>query len=55
MALQRPVSKQASIIGVCELMKVGRLLAIGEVSLYSEGSDVMVVHAVGTYAIRRAR
>lgn len=41
------------IIGVCQLMKVGRTLAVGEVTLYSEGSDEPVAHAVGTYAIPR--
>ena len=50
--LRKP-SAEASIIGVCKLMKVGRSLAIGEVSLYSEGSDDVVAHAVGTYAIPR--
>lgn len=41
------------IIGVCQLMKVGRTLAVGEVTLYSEGSEEPVAHAVGTYAIPR--
>jgi acyl-coenzyme A thioesterase PaaI-like protein len=41
------------IIGMCQLMKVGRTLAVGEVTLYSEGSDEPVAHAVGTYAIPR--
>jgi acyl-coenzyme A thioesterase PaaI-like protein len=41
------------ILGVCQLMKVGRTLAVGEVTLYSEGSDEPVAHAVGTYAIPR--
>lgn len=39
------------IVGVCKLLKVGRTLAIGEVSLYSEGKPDVVAHAVGTYAI----
>ena len=39
------------IIGVCKLMKLGRSLAVGEVSLYSEGRDEVVAHVVGTYAI----
>lgn len=39
------------IVGVCRLMKLGRSLAVGEVSLYSEGSDDPVAHAVGTYSI----
>lgn len=41
------------IIGVCKLLKLGRTLAVGEVTLYSEGSDQPVAHAVGTYAIPR--
>lgn len=41
------------ILGVCRLLKVGRTLAVGEVSIYSEGSDDVVAHAVGTYAIPR--
>lgn len=48
--LRKPVAN-ADLLGVCKLMKVGRTLAIGEVSLYSVGSDDMVAHAVGTYAI----
>jgi acyl-coenzyme A thioesterase PaaI-like protein len=39
------------IIGACKLLKLGRTLAVGEVSLYSEGLPDMVCHAVGTYAI----
>tara|TARA_R110000796_G_scaffold141407_1_gene257707 strand:- start:1975 stop:2430 length:456 start_codon:yes stop_codon:yes gene_type:complete len=48
--LRKPVAGR-DIIGVCSLLKVGKTLAIGEVSLYSEGSDEPVAHAVGTYAI----
>ncbi len=40
-----------NIIGECRLMKLGRTLAVGEVWLYSEGSEEPVAHAVGTYAI----
>lgn len=32
-------------------MKTGRTLAVGEVSLYSEGSRDPVAHVVGTYSI----
>jgi len=39
------------VIGVCKLLKVGRALAVGEVSIYSEGKDEPVAHAVGTYSI----
>ena len=39
------------VIGVCKLMKVGKSLAVGEVSLYSEGINEPVAHVVGTYSI----
>ena len=39
------------IIGVCKLMKVGKTLAVGEVSLFSEGKAEAVAHVVGTYSI----
>jgi acyl-coenzyme A thioesterase PaaI-like protein len=32
-------------------MKLGKSLAVGEVSLYSEGEDESVAHVVGTYSI----
>jgi acyl-coenzyme A thioesterase PaaI-like protein len=48
--LRKP-SAEARIIGDCKLMKVGRTLAVGEVSLYSEGSSEPVAHVVGTYSI----
>ena len=40
-----------TILGVCRLMKVGRSLAVGEVSLYTEGASEAVAHVVGTYSI----
>jgi len=48
--LRKP-SADARIIAECTLMKVGRTLVVGEVSLYSEGSDEAVAHVVGTYSI----
>jgi acyl-coenzyme A thioesterase PaaI-like protein len=39
------------IVGVCKLLKVGRILVIGEVALYSDRNAEMVAHAVGTYSI----
>lgn len=51
--LRKPAADRA-LIGVCKLIKLGRTLAVGEVSLYSEGLDEPVAHAVGTYAIPRA-
>lgn len=47
----RKPSAGRRIIGICKLMKLGRTLAVGEVSLYSEGLPDLVAHAVGTYAI----
>ena len=48
--LRKP-SANARIIAECTLMKVGRTLIVGEVSLYSEGSDDIVAHVVGTYSV----
>jgi acyl-coenzyme A thioesterase PaaI-like protein len=48
--LRKPVAS-ARVIGVCKLIKLGRSLAVGEVSLYSEGRTEVVAHAVGTYSI----
>ena len=48
--LRRP-SATKDIIGRCMLIKVGKTLVVGEVYLYSEGTDDPVAHAVGTYAI----
>lgn len=39
------------IIGKCKLLKLGKSLAVGEVSLFSDGDERIVAHAVGTYAI----
>ncbi len=52
--LRKPSADKA-IIGVCKLMKLGRSLAVGEVALYSQGSDEPVAHVVGTYSIPRER
>jgi uncharacterized protein (TIGR00369 family) len=48
--LRKPAAGKP-IVGVCQLMKVGRTLVVGEVSLYSQGNEEMVAHAVGTYSI----
>jgi uncharacterized protein (TIGR00369 family) len=48
--LRKP-SSEKDLIAKCNLIKVGKLLAIGEVSIHSEGSVEPVAHAVGTYAI----
>lgn len=48
--LRKP-SATRDILGICRMIKVGRTLAVGEVTICSEGSDDPVAHAVGTYAI----
>jgi uncharacterized protein (TIGR00369 family) len=48
--LRKPAAGKP-VIGVCQLLKVGRTLVVGEVSLYSQGNEEMVAHAVGTYSI----
>jgi uncharacterized protein (TIGR00369 family) len=48
--LRKP-SPDKRIVGVCKLLKVGKALAVGEVAVYSEGTDLPVAHAVGTYSI----
>jgi acyl-coenzyme A thioesterase PaaI-like protein len=48
--LRKP-SSERDIIGVCRLLKLGKVLAVGEVSLYSKGQDEPVAHVVGTYSI----
>jgi acyl-coenzyme A thioesterase PaaI-like protein len=52
--LRKP-SPDRSILGVCKLIKVGKVLAVGEVLLYSEGVPEAVAHAVGTYSIPQKR
>lgn len=52
--LRRP-SADARIVAECALMKVGRSLAVGEVSLYSAGSSEPVAHVVGTYSLPPGR
>jgi acyl-coenzyme A thioesterase PaaI-like protein len=48
--LRKP-SADHDIIAHCTLLKLGKTLAVGEVSLYSEGNPDPVAHVVGTYAI----
>ena len=46
---------QAALIGEARLLKLGKRLAIGEVSLFSQGSSEIVCHATGTYSIPAER
>jgi acyl-coenzyme A thioesterase PaaI-like protein len=48
--LRKP-SAHRPIVGVCQLLKVGRSLVVGEVALYSGHNEELVAKAVGTYSI----
>lgn len=50
--LRKP-TRERDLIAECRLIKVGRLLAVGEATIYSEGGGEPVAHAVGTYSIPR--
>lgn len=41
----------ADIIAACRLLKLGKTLAVGDVLLYSEGSDLPVARATMTYSL----
>jgi uncharacterized protein (TIGR00369 family) len=42
---------QRALIAECRLLKLGKRLAVGEVSMTSEGTTDIVCHATGTYSI----
>lgn len=43
---------QKDLIAECRLVKLGKRLAVGEVSIWSEGDEEeLVAHATGTYSI----
>ena len=48
--LRKP-SADRDIIGVCRLIKIGKALVVGDVNLYSDGGELPVAHAVGTYSV----
>ena len=47
--LRKPA--QADLVAAAKLMKVGKRLAVGEVTIYSAGSDEPVAHVTATYSI----
>jgi len=51
--LRKPA--QADLIAHARLMKVGKRLAVGEVTIYSDGSDDAVAHVTSTYSLPQAR
>jgi uncharacterized protein (TIGR00369 family) len=48
--LRKPVADR-DILGVCKILKLGKTLAVGEVTIYSEGDKRPIAHSVGTYSI----
>lgn len=47
--LNRPEPRD--LVANCRLLKIGRRLVVGEVSIAGEGSDRVVCHATGTYSL----
>jgi acyl-coenzyme A thioesterase PaaI-like protein len=43
--------KLADVIAETEMLKLGKRLAVGQVTIYSDGSDDPVAHATVTYSI----
>lgn len=52
--LRKP-SAERDIIAKCQLIKLGKVLAVGEVEIFSEGTAEPVAHAVGTYSLPPAK
>lgn len=46
---------QADLLADARLMKVGKRLAVGEVTIYSDGTDEPVAHVTSTYSLPQAR
>jgi acyl-coenzyme A thioesterase PaaI-like protein len=47
--LKKPVP--GALVAECRLLKLGKRLAVGEVTLCAEGDDRPVAHATSTYSI----
>lgn len=48
--LRKPAAGK-DILATCNMIKIGKSLAIGEVTLWSDGMSEPVAHATGTYSI----
>ena len=48
--LRKP-SAGCDLVAECKLVKVGRVLVVGDVLIYSDGQEEPVAHATGTYSI----
>ena len=51
----RKPSAGRDIVGECRLLKLGKRLAVGEVTIWSEGTEEPVAHATLTYSIPTRR
>jgi len=51
--LRKPA--QADLLAHARLMKVGKRLAVGEVTIYSDGAEEPVAHVTATYSIPQQR
>ena len=49
--LRKPAARD--LIADCRLLKVGKRLAVGEVTIRSDGMDEPVAHVTSTYSIPR--
>jgi uncharacterized protein (TIGR00369 family) len=47
--LRKPA--QRDLIANCRMLKIGKRLAVGEVTLFSDGEEDPVAHATGTYSL----
>ncbi len=47
--LRKP--EQRDMLCACRMLKIGQRLAVGEATLFSEGSDEPAAHVTGTYSI----
>ena len=47
--LSKPAPRD--LLADCRLLKAGKRLCVGEVTLYSDGDDTPVAHVTGTYSV----
>ncbi|MDP7152002.1 MAG: PaaI family thioesterase [Paracoccaceae bacterium] len=47
----RKPAAEADLIGRCTLLKLGKVLVVGDVLIYSDGADKPVARATATYSI----
>jgi acyl-coenzyme A thioesterase PaaI-like protein len=50
--LRKPA--QRDLLAKCRLLKIGKRLAVGEVTIRSEGNEEPVAHVTSTYSIPRS-